>query len=83
LVVIATKTGGTPEIVKHNVTGLLFMPNDYQELLKLITIIYYNRDLGDRIGKNALELVRNTYSIKRMVNEFEQYLMGKQKINAR
>lgn len=50
-VVIASKVGGTPEIIKHNHTGFLFELNNSEELTQIINNLE-NHNL-EEIGQNA------------------------------
>ena len=49
LPVVATKTGGIPEIVENNINGLLVPPNDYNSLENAIIWCLKNKnDFGKR-----------------------------------
>ena len=56
--VIAANLGGMPELVKHNVNGLLFKAGNANDLAKQIQKLLYNPHLVDSLVKQA-SLVRN------------------------
>lgn len=53
--VIASGTGGIPEIVKHGETGLLFPVRDSSALAERIRYSYNNRRESERISGNAYD----------------------------
>lgn len=68
--VIATGTGGTPEIINDGINGILLPDNNPQYLAdKIISLI--DDDLRRmQMGANARVLVRNRFSLSRMTNEY-------------
>lgn|GEM_PF-2509191 len=62
LPVVASDTGGVPEIVRHGETGLLFSPGNSEELAKCITRIATDRNLHSVLVANGLRTARqNTF----------------------
>jgi glycosyltransferase involved in cell wall biosynthesis len=59
--VIASNTGGLPEIVRSGENGILVEPGDHLALARAITTLY--RDQGEilRMGKNAARLLRQNF----------------------
>lgn len=57
--VIATSTGGTPEIVKNMKTGILIKPNDVRELKDAILSLINDKDLRKRIVKNSSRFIKS------------------------
>jgi len=55
--VVTTNAGGIPEIVKHNVTGLLASPGDAQALAAECLRVISDKELRNLLVKNASELV--------------------------
>jgi glycosyltransferase involved in cell wall biosynthesis len=53
--VIATRAGGIPDIVKHEVNGLLVPQDDAEALAAAIERLLSDRDLAARLGASALE----------------------------
>ncbi|MBD3315643.1 MAG: glycosyltransferase [Chitinivibrionales bacterium] len=58
LPVVATRTGGIPEIVKHNESGYLFTRNDHRELARLLGELIDDRGKRRRFGNRGAELVQ-------------------------
>jgi len=67
--VIATKTGDLPEIVLHNITGLLVDPGRKDQLANAIVFMAENSEIRTQMGKNALERVK-IFSMDRMVEQY-------------
>jgi len=56
--VIGPKTGGIPELIKDNETGLTFERGNAEDLGQKITILLENLPLLTRLGENAKRLVK-------------------------
>lgn len=67
-VVIATRMGGIPEMIKDNYNGFL-CEADKNSLADKIFYAYDNRDKLDYIGKNALKSVMEEFNISDQVTE--------------
>jgi glycogen synthase len=74
LVVIATETGGTPEIIHHLDNGLLFSPADYKKLAEYLILCHDDINLCDRLAQNAFNLVRSEFTMDHMISAFESQL---------
>jgi glycosyltransferase involved in cell wall biosynthesis len=59
--VVATRTGGTPEIVADEKTGLLFSPGDARQLAEQIGRLLDNRELGRIMGIRGRERVEREF----------------------
>jgi len=58
--VVATNVGGVPEIVTHDVTGILVPPNDPKELAGAINLLLENKEYARRLADAAYEyLIKN------------------------
>lgn len=57
--IIATNTGGIPEIVHHNQNGILFDKGDYHSLVEAILDLYENSDKRLNMAQKSLEIVKN------------------------
>jgi len=62
--VIGANAGGTSELIRNGVTGLLYRPMDSGDLGRKIEILAQNRPLLDEMGKNALDWSLQTFSIE-------------------
>lgn len=67
--VIATKVGGTPEIIKNDVNGILAEPNP-ESIANSLIYLYKHPEIMDRLSKNGL-LESKKYSLD--IN-FEKWL---------
>jgi glycosyltransferase involved in cell wall biosynthesis len=74
LVVFATPTGGTPEIIVEGENGMLFMPNDSEGLARKIAQLAENPELHSQIGHAARQTVLERFTMSRMMDEIENYL---------
>lgn len=71
LAVAVTATGGNPEVVIHNDSGLLFPSGDFQELADLLLLLRTRRELREGLGQNALRRTREHFSLYSMVQKYE------------
>lgn len=67
--VVATSTGGIPEVVVHRETGLLVPPRDHRAMAGAIVELLRNEPLRTRMGQAGLERVRARFTVERMVAE--------------
>ena len=70
LPIIATKTAGIPDIIKHGKTGFLVEPKNSEELRKYIEILLKDDKLRKRMSRNCLKEIRN-YSWDKRVARYE------------
>jgi glycosyltransferase involved in cell wall biosynthesis len=59
---LATRTGGTPEIVKHRGNGLLVESLSHHELAAGIRHMLRNRSLWEEWGRNALTIAQTMFT---------------------
>jgi len=64
LAVVATNVGGTPELIKHRQTGLLFKPDYEMELISFLEEVVMDSDLRGQLGQNAFEKIGSHYSLE-------------------
>ena len=69
LPVVATKTGGIPEVVTHGETGLLVPPRNPPALAQAILKLYNDRTLASRLGQRGYEVVHQKFSAEAMANK--------------
>lgn len=67
--IVATRTGGIPEIVRDQETGLLVPPGDPKALAGAIIRLLNDSTLASRLSASAREFVRREGSADRMVEE--------------
>ncbi|VAX25486.1 Glycosyl transferase [hydrothermal vent metagenome] len=59
LPVVATKAGGIPEVVKHNINGVLVNPQNPQELASAIIDLVDDKAKREQLGRNGKESVKD------------------------
>lgn len=57
--VIASNIGGLPDMVQENKTGLLFKMGDFVELSDKIQLLYKDKELRKKLGKNGRSFLEN------------------------
>jgi len=75
--VVASDRGGSPEIVEHEVTGLLFSPdlnNSEERLAEQIIRVLRDESFSKQIAERAKVRVHETYTGSKHVNEFARLL---------
>jgi glycosyltransferase involved in cell wall biosynthesis len=70
--VVATRVGGTPEVVIDGETGLLVPPADAVSLASSIAHLLATPALAQRLGQAARRLITERFSIERMASRTEQ-----------
>ncbi|UCG38147.1 MAG: glycosyltransferase family 4 protein, partial [bacterium] len=65
--IVATRVGGIPEIVTHQVNGFLVPPSDVAALTRATVRILGDHDLGQAMGDQGRRIVRDRFSIQTMV----------------
>lgn len=71
LALIASNTGGVPEIVENELNGLLVPPGDASALTKSIEKLYSNCDLRLKFGKNAKAKINEKFSKEEIVSKLD------------
>jgi len=59
--VVATRSGGIPELVVHEETGLLVPPKDSQALADALLRVVKDRLLAERMGRQGQERLEKTF----------------------
>ncbi|MFH1689835.1 MAG: glycosyltransferase [Candidatus Eisenbacteria bacterium] len=71
LPVVATDVGGIPEIVRDGETGLLVPPGDPVALARAVCTMLTDASLAARLSEAGTRLVREEFSVDRMVESTE------------
>jgi len=71
LPIVATQSGGTPEIVHDHRTGLLFQPNDADDLAASLRILLDFPELRRRFAIAAQQDARKRFSHKKYIAELD------------
>ena len=69
LPVVATQTGGIPEVVVHRETGLLVPPRDPQSLAQAILKLYLDKGQAARLAQRGFEVVQEKFSAEAMARK--------------
>jgi glycosyltransferase involved in cell wall biosynthesis len=67
--VVATRVGGTPDVVDDGVTGLLIPPSDPQALAEAIERLLESPDLAARLAAAGAHRVRSSFSVTAVVDQ--------------
>ena len=73
-VVIATRTGGTPEIVLDGENGLLFMPGNSEDLAQKIARLVDDPELRRKLAEAGKQTIMEGFTIARMMDDIESFL---------
>lgn len=76
LVVVASATGGTPEIIEHEHTGMLFARDDHAACAEHIDRVLGDVELALRLRSNAQHAVRNRFTLATMIDQIETALLS-------
>ncbi len=74
LVVVATPTGGTTEILRDGENGLFFIPGDAEDLTQKIAKLAIDPVLRRRLAAAGQKTVVDGFTMTRMIDEIEGYL---------
>jgi glycosyltransferase involved in cell wall biosynthesis len=66
--VIASRIGGVPSVVEHDLSGLLVPPGKATDLTRAILRLFDDEKLAERLARTARETVARSYSIDSMVD---------------
>jgi glycosyltransferase involved in cell wall biosynthesis len=79
--VVATRVGGTPEVVRHGVDGLLGAPGDMAELGAGIIALAADPDLRLRMGSSGYEHVRSAFDYSTQTRAYLELYGALQALN--
>jgi glycosyltransferase involved in cell wall biosynthesis len=65
--IVATRTGGIPEVVEEGVTGLLVPPRDHAAMARAIVQLLKDDAARERMGAAGLARVSARFTVERMV----------------
>ena len=69
LPVVATITGGIPEIIRHEDTGLLAQPKDPEGLCRSLKVLIRDRNYAKQLGRNLHSHIVQNFSSSKMLVE--------------
>jgi glycosyltransferase involved in cell wall biosynthesis len=74
LVVIATPTGGTAEVIEDGNNGLFFTPGDGEDLARKIDSLADDPEILPRLAYAGRQTVTERFTATRMMDDIENYL---------
>jgi glycosyltransferase involved in cell wall biosynthesis len=72
LPVVATRVGGTPEVVVDGQTGFLVAPSSPPDLARKMVQVLQQPQLGREMGKAGRQRVEQHFSIRGMLDEYQR-----------
>jgi len=76
LPVVATRVGGTPEVVVDGETGLLVLSGSHEELARAVLSLLQDPDGSRRMGEAARRRIEQYFDISRMIAKYEDIYMA-------
>ncbi|WP_417608082.1 glycosyltransferase family 4 protein [Owenweeksia hongkongensis] len=73
--IVATPVDGTKEVIKHDVSGLLFPEYDSQKMAACILDLANNNSKRKKVGENALSKINESFTVGRMADEIGDLYM--------
>lgn len=73
---ITTNVNGNKELISDKINGILVEPNNFQQLYNAIDEVVNDIELKKEIEKNALENIITNFTIEKMINSIEEYLLN-------
>ena len=70
--VVASRGGGTDELIENNVNGLLVAPKTPDETARAIIYLLSNKEEAARLTANAKTHVHSNFSIQKCLSEYEK-----------
>jgi glycosyltransferase involved in cell wall biosynthesis len=68
--VIATRGGGTNEVIINNQNGYLINPDDSDGLIKCIQILKNDKNLRNRLGLKSKEIAHRIFDLQIMTENY-------------
>lgn len=69
LPIIASDTGGIPQLVKEGINGFMAKPGDIDIFSKKILFLLENEKLCNQMGKESIKIADNNYSLERHIEK--------------
>jgi glycosyltransferase involved in cell wall biosynthesis/cellulose synthase/poly-beta-1,6-N-acetylglucosamine synthase-like glycosyltransferase len=71
LPIVATRVGGTPEVVEDGITGILVPPRDPETLAIAMLLILNDETLASTMSRAARARVEGAFSVRQMTTSYE------------
>jgi len=72
LPVVATNIGGTKEVIKNGMNGILVEPKNSEQLAQAVLSLIRDEKRAQRLGRNAQKTVKESYSLDRISKKYTQ-----------
>jgi glycosyltransferase involved in cell wall biosynthesis len=69
--VIATKGGGTPEIINNGINGIIVESNNVNEIVNHVNLLFSDNNLLNKLSINSKKTILKTFNLE---NTTEQYI---------
>jgi glycosyltransferase involved in cell wall biosynthesis len=66
--IVATRVGGTPEIIRDGITGILVDPENAHQIEQAILKLLEDKGLRERLGTNGRTLIENHFGIAKNID---------------
>lgn len=74
--IIGSNVDGIPHYLDHEKTGLLFETDNIQDLAQKLEQVLIDKDLADKLAKNARQKVLNKYTEKHFAKNFNEMILA-------
>jgi len=66
---IVTNSGGSPELVENNKSGIVVPIRDSKAISNAIEKLYFNKELRMTLGENAVDRIKKNFSTEETINK--------------
>jgi glycosyltransferase involved in cell wall biosynthesis len=73
--IVASNTGGIPDIITNRENGILFKPKEKEKLFLAIEELYLDKKLAQKLSNKAFENI-DKFSLSNMTNSYERIYKG-------
>ena len=77
--VVSFDVGGVSDVIQHNKNGMLAPPEDSHILAETIKVLLQNAPLRNRLGVEAKETIKQSYSLETMCQNYANLIHGHMK----
>jgi sugar transferase (PEP-CTERM/EpsH1 system associated) len=70
--VVATRVGGTPELIEHDINGLLVESDDEEGLSKALIELLTDKSKSLKLGEAAGRKINDSFTLAHMVKKYEK-----------
>lgn len=75
LPIVATNSGGTPELIIDGWNGFLVPPGDSKKMAEAVYNLVQNPAIAEKMARNGIDLISKKYNIEQITDRIERYLM--------